>query len=85
MKTIDKVLRILWMTGNEISVGNHSARKIYANGVAVRFYYHFNNICTIYTDGTFTVDNCGWGTSSTTRAINYYKKTLKEQGYNLKE
>lgn len=54
--------------------GNHWMQV--ENGV-IRYYYHNTAICTIK-DGRAVYNNGGWGTTSTTRAINSYKSYYGE-------
>lgn len=68
-------------------IGNH--RVVHKND-SVFFYYHQTAIVIInYLDKTIVLDNGGWGTSSTTRAINAYlrsdliKKLLSSYNYTI--
>ena len=58
-------------------IGNHSVHVTYdaTEDVTKRtFHYHGNTICVVdYGRGLFYVDNAGWFTSSTTRAMNSYR------------
>lgn len=71
MKTIDTLVREYRRGTNYKRVGNHCLKQ---EGNTTKFYYHNTAICTLDKTGKATYDNGGWGTSSTTRAINCYKK-----------
>ena len=65
------------LTGNLEScrIGNHFCARSESN--YREFYYHDTCICIIDTeDKTVMFDNCGWNTSSTTRAINSYRQAF---------
>lgn len=71
------------VSGLKTKVGNHSVVTYYVHGCTVKDYiYHSTPICTVNEDRmTFSTDNGGWGTQSTTRAINDYRKYFKSCGY----
>ena len=74
MKAIEQLVK-----GKKKKVGNH---RVEQEGNIRRFIYHETAICTAdCLQKTFTTDNGGWGTQSTTRAINAYRRELKAQGY----
>lgn len=67
LKAIEKLLN-----GSATHVGNH---RVETTGKVTYYFYHSTAVCTVNTvDGTVKFDNGGWGTMSTTRAINNYKK-----------
>lgn len=66
LKAIEKLLN-----GTATKVGNHHAVR---TETAVYYYYHNTAVCVATYSGEVKFDNGGWGTSSTTRAINDYKK-----------
>ena len=77
---------------NKRKIGNHSREdfKYAPNNVGYtinisRFKYHNSTICSIdWIDRTCTLDNCGWRTSSTTRALNDYERYVKDHFPDLK-
>lgn len=59
--------------------GNH---RVVFKGWERHFYYYFTEICTVNdVYKTFKTNDGGWGTQSTTRAINDYRKYFKSCGY----
>lgn len=66
LKAIEKLLN-----GTATKVGNHRAVR---TAIGVYYYYHNTAVCVATYDCTVKFDNGGWGTSSTTRAINDYRK-----------
>ena len=61
--------------------GNHRKE---IKGIFSNYIYHSSIICTVdEIKKTFYTNNCGYGTRSTTRAINEYKRQLTMQGYQL--
>ena len=62
-------------------VGNHH-REDRLN--KIEYYYHSTAIATVDTlNRTITIDDGGWGTSSTTRAINSYLEHYEPIGYEV--
>lgn len=77
-----KALEKLILGDTSMKVGNHSVviDKL-SNGVEVlrKYYYHNHLICLVdIGNSIFMTNHCGWRTSSTSRAINDYKKFYKE-------
>ena len=66
--------------GERNSVGNHRRED---KGNTTKFFYHQTAICTVnWISKFFLVDNGGWATSSTSRAINGYRKYFEDLGFN---
>ena len=95
-----KVLKALVESKKQQRVGNHAVMfcDIPHNGAALRilhimqgatraFSYHENFICHVDdTRRRVYLTNCGWGTSSTSRAVNDYRRYfVNELGYELVE
>lgn len=95
-----KVLKALVESKKQQRVGNHAVMfcDIPHNGAALRilhimqgatraFSYHENFICHVDdTRRRVYLTNCGWGTSSTSRALNDYRRYfVNELGYELVE
>ena len=73
LKTVEKL--IYGDCGRKI--GNHS--KIALEGNIVGYKYHNTVICKVIPcDKKIIIDDGGWNTSSTTRAINSYKEYYKD-------
>lgn len=67
--------------GKRHKVGNHEV-KFFFPVKKRHFYYHWSVICKVDDEKrVFGVSNCGWGTTSTTRAINSYRHELSYLGY----
>ena len=65
------------------TIGNHS---VWISGPVREYRYHGNVICHVdFQRNTIIFDNCGWNTSSTTRAINGYREHFKLVAPTLKE
>lgn len=64
-------------------VGNHRVESFNECGHTINNYiYHSTIICAVNeNEKTFRTSNGGWGTQSTTRAINDYRKYFKSCGY----
>lgn len=76
LKAIEKLLR-----GEATKVGNHSVQKL---GRFNKYYYHQTAICTVDLENrTFIVNDGGYGTPSTSRAINDYRKHFLDNGYRM--
>ena len=95
-----KVLKALVESKKQQRVGNHAVMfcDIPHNGAALHilhimqgatraFSYHDNFICHVDdTRRRVYLTNCGWGTSSTSRALNDYRRYfVNELGYELVE
>ena len=78
LRANEQIVRVI-----NTKVGNHSVSTNYVHGCTVKDYiYHSTPICTVNEDRmTFSTDNGGWNTSSTTRAINDYRRYFKSHGY----
>lgn len=77
LKSVEKLVK-----GDAKKVGNHCTVK-HDNGIQ-EFFYYATAICTVnHSLKTFTTDNGGWGTSSTSRAINDYIREFTSRGYAL--
>lgn len=73
------VYNLVHANGNRKTLGNHRMER---TTTGRNFIYHWTTICTVNDiDKTYHTDNGGWGTSSTTRAINAYKRELNLMGY----
>lgn len=72
------------LNGERTVVGNHRCETSNESGHEIeKYYYHSTAICTVDRNiQIFTTDNGGWGTSSTSRAINDYRDFfIKHCGY----
>ena len=77
MATIQKLISA---AGNK-KIGNHKKQ---VEGITTKYIYHWTAICTVNeSTKTFVINNGGYGTRSTTRAINDYKRQLTSKGYAL--
>ena len=75
MPTIDRLVT----ADKTTRLGNHIA---VFTGTEIHYLYHETCICKVDTvNRTFITDNGGWNTTSTTRAINCYKKYYSGIGY----
>ncbi len=85
MKTIEKLIDRVEAGEEKIRIGNHSVGK--AGGVLLdglrEFFYHdtWLVISDINLKKFIVNTENGWNTQSTNRAINAYRKALKERGY----
>ena len=53
-------------------LGNHRMEQ---DDKAIRYFYYWTCVCEVdKTTGKVTIDNKGWHTSSTTRAVNSYRE-----------
>lgn len=83
-----KCTKTLLETKGNKKVGNHWSQK---TEMIEKYYYHNTCICKInHIEKVVTYDNGGFFTSSTTRAINSYKRSnyinlLMNKGYEVKE
>ena len=60
--------------------GNHRVERV---GDITKYIYHYTAICTVNEkEKTFKLDNGGYRTVSTTRAINEYRRKFSMLGYN---
>jgi len=66
------ILKLIHSDRNK-KIGNHRL-EISENGV--RRYYYFNTAIVTHFGNIIEIDDGGWKTPSTTRAINSYKKNL---------
>lgn len=74
MKTVEKLLG----SYKDMKLGNHRL-EIQADGTEW-YYYHATPIVKVdWNNRIVIVDNGGWGTSSTTRAINSYLRKIGER------
>jgi hypothetical protein len=77
---------------NKRKVGNHSREdfKYSRNNTGYTinesyFRFHNSRLCSIdWINKTCTLDDCGWHTSSTTRALNDYERYVKEHFPDIK-
>lgn len=76
MKTVENLIN----SERNKTLGNHHAEII---SDEIRHFYYYNTVICKANDKTmeFKVDNGGYNTSSTTRAINSYRKNLLALGY----
>ena len=73
------VYNLVHTNANRKTLGNHRMERTTTVRNCI---YHWTTICTVNdVDRTYHTDNGGWGTSSTTRAINAYKRELNSMGY----
>lgn len=78
-----KTVKTLLDTTHSRTMGNHRIR---INSNFREFAYHNTVICVVIdSTRTYNVNNGGWGTSSTTRAINAYVRELEGMGYTRDE
>jgi len=76
MKCINELLK---SHCNYKKIGNHRKER---EGHITKYYYHYTPIVTVDSlKRTFKTDNGGWGTISTTRAINAYRRELTSIGF----
>lgn len=74
------VVKDLVCASRDMKKGSHKVVK-YPTGIR-EFIYYSTAICTVNdNERTFSTDNGGYGTSSTTRAINDYKRYFTSIGY----
>lgn len=85
MKCINKLMEAT----TDKRVGNHSVR---FTTTSRKFLYHWTTICEInYDKKAVIIDNGGFGTSSTTRAINSYlrhetiKNLVENHNFEIKD
>ena len=78
LKAIEQLL-----SGERCKVGNHRVESFNLRGHTINNYiYHSTIICMVNeNEKTFITSNDGWNTSSTTRAINDYRKHFLSRGY----
>ena len=75
MKTLERLVN----AKKNISLGNH---KVELDGKYRNFFYHWTVVCRVDDEGkTFVTNRGGWGTRSTTRVINWYRKYFADEGY----
>lgn len=73
------VYNLVHTNANRKTLGNHRMER---TTTGRNFIYHWTTICAVNdVDRTYHTDNGGWGTSSTTRAINAYKREFNSMGY----
>lgn len=76
LKSVEKLIN-----AEAVKVGNHSRKDF---GSVVEYYYHQTAIIIVDSvQHTVIVNDGGWGTSSTTRAINSYLEYYKPMGYEI--
>ena len=74
-----KTVETLVYSRESVKKGNH---RVVVNDWDRHFFYYVTEICTVNDyNKTFKTDNGGWGTSSTSRAINDYRKHFLSCGY----
>lgn len=80
MRTLEKLVR-----ENNKKMGNHKVATITSEGITwTKYYYYQTVICLVNeTNKEVVLSNGGWGTSSTTRAINWYRKYFRGEGYTI--
>lgn len=74
------IKNLVGTTKNNLTQGNHR-KEPGTNGAIANFIYHWTTICQILPNHQFRVDNGGWNTSSTNRAISAYRRELTALGY----
>ena len=73
------VYNLVHTNANRKTLGNHRMER---TTTGRNFIYYWTTICTVNdVDRTYHTDNGGWSTTSTTRAINAYKRELNSMGY----
>lgn len=76
LKAIETLLR-----GERTKVGNHS---VVPTNVGCNYYYHLTPIAKVNDlEKVVIIDNGGWNTSSTSRAINNYISHYTNFGYSI--
>ena len=76
MKCVNELLK---SNCNYKRIGNHRKER---EGHISKYYYHHTPIVIVNdSEKTFKTDNGGWGTISTTRAINAYRRELTSIGF----
>ena len=76
MKCINELLKT---NSNYKRIGNHRKER---EGHITKYYYHYTPIVVVDDlRKTFKTNNGGWGTISTTRAINAYRRELLSIGF----
>lgn len=76
-----KTVKTLINSERNKTLGNHYVQVVVNKDVRY-FYYHSTAICKVNDrNKTFKLDNGGWCTVSTTRAINSYRRNFSELGY----
>ena len=76
LKTVEKLIK----ADRDTTLGNHRLH-IDSDGTEY-YYYHATCICKVnHSERTFTIDDGGWKTSSTSRAIHDYRFYFKSLGY----
>lgn len=78
MKTVEKLTK----AKRNMKAGNHRVEIVEYGTGAVRYYYYYNTIvATEYpAEGNFSIDD-SYGTVSTTRVCNAYRKHFEYDGY----
>lgn len=74
MRTVEKLLA----SHKDMKLGNHSL-EIQSDGTEWYFYHATPIVKVDWNKRIVIVDNGGWGTSSTTRAINSYLRQIGEK------
>ena len=80
VKYLDDVVTTCYYTGRGRKVGTwgnviNKGEVKHVNGFTREFTYHGNTICIVDDVNHFVIlTNCGWGTSSTSRALNDYRR-----------
>ena len=76
LKAVKKLISAAFAGTNTMTVGNHSFTK---EGSLLVFKYHWSEVCIADPERHYVVyDNCGFNTSSTTRAINSYREAFSD-------
>ena len=70
-----KAISALVESKQNMTIGNHAVEHLNNNGFTRKFTYHGNTICLVDDKRKLIIlTNAGWNTSSTTRALNEYRR-----------
>ena len=76
LQAVKKLIGAAFAGTNTMTVGNHSFTK---EGSLFVFMYHWSEVCIADPERRYVIyDNCGFNTSSTTRAINSYREVFED-------
>ena len=81
MKAIKNLVAAAFGVATIASKGNHSFERIPGENKVV-FYYRGNPVCVLnFGTKSFTLDHCGYKTSSTSRVLKAYRDELTARGF----
>lgn len=85
MKAIINLIAAAFGVATIASTGNHGFERI-PGGNKVVFYYHGNPVCVLNFDTkSFTLDHCGYKTSSISRTLKAYRDELTARGFTCEQ